>query len=492
MKILSWHWYLFLVIVGAAGTAVEIAGLRFLAPLFGTSLPIWGSAIATVIAGLALGYFWGGKWAQRKILPLQVFQLAALAAGVFLFMPAAYTLAKIVSVTEALPLAFGILFIPSVILGAVNPLAVQVEADRLKKSAGQVAGKISALTTIGSLAGILLPAFLTIPFLGSRETVWIFSGTVLLVSLPFTLSKQSASKGAFFNLLLFAFLSALTSLIPTPSSPNTLLVTETPYQHVVVKAEGDGRALIFDANLGIQSRFTPNTYTDGYWDYLAALPTLFPEKNSLRVLILGAAGSSTEHQLKKFWKGFKDFEMTSVEIDEALFPIADTYFEAPNRAKVASDARIFVTHDTQQYDIIIVDTYTRELTIPFHLASKEFFETLKPRLAEGGILAINSNANSLETLWIRSLARTVGSVFPVVQAASIPHSCNHLLLASEVPHETIVSKHIPSAVSPLLPPLLNPKIPNPNGFLLTDNRAPTDWLGLSALITNPQNNSCSA
>lgn len=486
MKILSWHWYLFLVIVGAAGTAVEITGLRFLAPLFGTSLPIWGSAIATVIAGLALGYFWGGKWAQQKISPLQVFQLAAVAAAIFLLMPAAFTLGSVVSAVEALPLAFGILFIPSVIFGAINPLAVQVEADRLKKNAGEVAGKISALTTVGSLIGILLPSFLTIPLLGSRETVWIFSGAILLITLPILLRFRRT------QFLLFVAAATLTSAITSPKNPNVILTQETPYQHVLVKQEGNSRALIFDANLGIQSRYTPDTYTQGYWDYVAALPALLPEKNPVHVLVLGAAGSSTEHQLIKFWGDSKDFDITSVDIDKELFPIADKYFEAPERTKIAADARIFAKQDTKQYDLILVDTYARELTIPFHLATQEFFETLKPRLAEGGLIALNSNANSLETPWIQSLTRTLHSVFPIVQAASIPHSCNHLLLASEISHEIVTTKNIPAVVAPLLPPLLATKTPPSNGLLLTDNRAPTDWLGFMALIADQKTAPCAA
>ncbi|MEK7557180.1 MAG: fused MFS/spermidine synthase, partial [Patescibacteria group bacterium] len=381
------HWYLFLFTSGAASTALEIAGLRFLAPLFGSSLPIWGAAIATVIAGLALGYAHGGRRAREETTILTVVCYACAGAIFFLLMPAVYHWAKVLPGSVGLTLAYAILFVPSVVFGAVNPLAVQVEAARRGEAAGSVAGRISSLTTIGSLLGILLPSFITIPFLGTRETSWVFGGAVLLLSLPLLFepkgSPRAKSRGPLISIVLLALAAALTSLIPAPPDPDTIFAAETPYQHVAVKQYGSTRALTFDATFGIQSVYTRERYTDGYWDYVAAPPAFLPKEN-IRVLVLGAAASTSEHQLQKFWAGQKTFEFTSVELDGALFKIADAYFDPPERTTVAADARAFIASDTNQYDIIIVDAYARELTIPFHLVTQEFFETVKPRLAAGG------------------------------------------------------------------------------------------------------------
>ena len=46
---------------GAALLGVEIAASRVLAPFFGNSLYVWGSLIGVVLAGLAIGYWVGGR-----------------------------------------------------------------------------------------------------------------------------------------------------------------------------------------------------------------------------------------------------------------------------------------------------------------------------------------------------------------------------------------------------------------------------------------------
>lgn len=477
MQASSTHWYLYLFAVGAASTALEIAGLRFLAPLFGTSLPVWGAAIATVIAGLALGYSHGGRRARETTTALTVVRYASLGAALFLLMPAVYTLAQVLPAAAALPLAFGILFLPSIIFGAVNPLAVQVESVRRGEPAGAVAGKISSLTTIGSLAGILLPSFLTIPFFGTRETTWIFAGATLLLGIPWLMSNRRTLTA----ILIFAASASLLSLIPSPTAEGVVFTKETPYQHVTVREWNGGLALSFDANLGIQSFYTSEPSIGGYWDYVAALPAFIP-KEKVRVLVLGAAASTTERQMQNFWEGRKTFEFTSVELDGEIFAIANKYFHPPTRRMVSADGRTFAASDKSSYDIILVDAYSRELTIPFHLATQEFFETLAARLTDHGILVINANATSPDNIWIRSLARTVNQALPQIHLASIPNSCNHLLLATEQPLPE--AGETPIAVTSLLPIITTASAPLTNGLLLTDNRAPTDWLGLAALLAS--------
>lgn len=487
------YWYAFLLAAGAASTAVEMTGLRFLAPLFGSSLPVWGAAIATVIAGLAWGYARGGRQAERMVSPLLPIQTAALGAAVFLWTPAAYRLAAWLrdlslnqNISAALVGAFGVSFlallIPSIVFGSFTPLAVQVEAARRRIPAGAAAGRIFTITTIGSMIGIIVPSFLTIPMLGTKATVWLFSGILLLLAGGRLLIPRRAA-GA-----LLAAMGLLTSFIPPTDDPAVLLAVETPYQHVTVRQQSGKRSLAFDAHLGTQSVMTNSVYTDGYWDYLAALPAFLPADEP-KVLVLGAAASTTERQLQRFWSGRKSFHFTSVELDGALVPIAQAYFDPPERQSIIADARAFTAADKNRYDFIVLDTYARELSVPFHLTTIEFFTGLKDRLDSGGILAVNANSLSRDSLWIKSLARTLTAVFPDVRVATVPHSCNHLLLAAAtpLPHS---APSVPAIVSPLLPTLLAAALPSPGGILLTDDRAPADALGLLALITSPDNSSC--
>ncbi|MEX1997823.1 MAG: fused MFS/spermidine synthase [Candidatus Andersenbacteria bacterium] len=491
------YWYTFLFIVGTASIAVEIAGLRFLAPLFGSSLPVWGLAIAAVLAGLAWGYTRGGQLAGQGNALALVFRQAAWGSTIFLWMPAVFALAiwlrdisfaqaSVVYIIPAFLLPYGILLVSSVTFGMVNPLAVQAEADRRNQPAGQVAGRISALTTTGSLAGILIPSFITIPLLGSHITVWLFAGVALALSAGPLVKERTQ----LVRMLSLAAIAILVTLAMRSYNENILFAKETRHQYVTVHQQDNTRTLIFDASLGIQSVFTPDLYTDGYWDYMASLPALLPETDiEVSVLALGAAASTTERQMQRFWQDTRIFKFTSVELDSELFDIADAYFDPPERQTVTADARIFTASSANTYDIIAVDTYAREVTIPFHLATTQFFAQLADRLADHGVIAVNINATSADTLWVRSLARTLHEQFPHVRLVHVPQSCNYLLLASHIslPTDALAA---PAPVIPLLPALRNAIPPRTDGLLLTDDRSPTDLLGFAAFIRPMSTFSC--
>ena len=492
------YWYTFLLVVGTASIAVEITGMRFLAPLFGSSLPVWGLAIAAVLAGLAWGYTIGGQLVQRGSDPILVFRQAAWGATVFLWMPAVFALAMWLQdfshqlnsffyLAPAAILAYGILFISSYVFGTVSPLAIQAEADRRRQSAGQVAGRISALTTVGSLAGIIIPSFLTIPLLGSNITVWLFAGLALSLSVRPLVQEPKH----LLRLLSLAAIAVLITLALRSPSDNIIFAKETKHQYVTVQQHGQTRQLVFDANLGIQSKYTPDLYTNGYWDYLASLPALLPETDTdISVLVLGAAASTTERQMHRFWQDTRTLKFTSVELDGDLFAIADAYFYPPKRQTVTADARQFVASTSTKYDIIALDAYARELTIPFHLTTTQFFTQLSEHLAPNGLLAINVNTASTDSLWLRSLGRTLYAQFPHLRLIHVPQSCNYLLLASRksLPAENLSA---PSAVIPLLPTLRTTIPLRTDGLLLTDDRSPTDLLGFAALISPTNNASCS-
>ena len=53
-------------VVGAASLGVEIAAARLIAPYFGASTIVWANTIATVLTALAIGYWLGGRLADRR------------------------------------------------------------------------------------------------------------------------------------------------------------------------------------------------------------------------------------------------------------------------------------------------------------------------------------------------------------------------------------------------------------------------------------------
>ena len=52
-------------LTGAAVMVIELLGTRLIAPFYGASLYVWTSVISVTLIALALGYFVGGRWADR-------------------------------------------------------------------------------------------------------------------------------------------------------------------------------------------------------------------------------------------------------------------------------------------------------------------------------------------------------------------------------------------------------------------------------------------
>ena len=59
-------WLYFIVfLTGASVMVIELLGTRLIAPFYGASLYVWSSLISVTMIALAVGYFVGGRWADR-------------------------------------------------------------------------------------------------------------------------------------------------------------------------------------------------------------------------------------------------------------------------------------------------------------------------------------------------------------------------------------------------------------------------------------------
>ena len=148
---------------------LEIVGSRVLAPVFGTSLFVWGALITTFLAALALGYALGGRLADRRPDPGMLAALLA-GSGIVLFVVfaspdallAALGRAPIPDRFRALVAAVVLFGPPSVLMGMVTPFAVRLAAKEIA-TVGSASGRLSALSTAGSILGTFATAFFLIP-----------------------------------------------------------------------------------------------------------------------------------------------------------------------------------------------------------------------------------------------------------------------------------------------------------------------------------------
>src|SRR6476659_10673447 len=123
---------------GIGSLATEIAASRMLAPYFGASTIVWANLIGIVLAGLAVGYWLGGRLADRRPEPAL---LARIVLGAAIFIALVPFAAKpFLDVTvQGLDKAsagavigsfFAVVILlapPVVLLGMVSPFAIRLD-----------------------------------------------------------------------------------------------------------------------------------------------------------------------------------------------------------------------------------------------------------------------------------------------------------------------------------------------------------------------------
>jgi len=405
-------------ISGGVLLALEIVASRVVAPYFGNSVYVWGSLIGVFLAALSLGYFLGGRIATRwpSWGPFLAFVLAAGACIYPIPHVASGVLGAIADRDygpRANPLigATVLFFLPSVLLGTISPYAVRLRA-RSVEGIGNVAGALYALSTLGSIVGTLLAAFVLISSLGVHAIIQILGATEMgLAVLGFLWMRRM--RGAAAAAAVIAIVLAAGTSVP-PDGPGVVYARDTVYHRISVTDDGDYRYLRLDQ----------------YWqsgrDLAAPLRTVFPYTDYLHlaalfapplrhVLFVGLGGGTAQ---SRFFHDYPDAQIDVVEIDPAVVDTARRYFALPSSPRLAvhvQDGRLWIRRTPERYDLIVLDAYLID-TIPFHLATREFYENAAAHLTPGGVVESNVIGATLgpESRLFRAFYKTFRSVFPAV------------------------------------------------------------------------------
>jgi len=89
-------------------------------------------------------------------------------------------------------------------------------------------------------------------------------------------------------------------------------------------------------------------------------------------------------------------------------------------------------HSARQYSLIVIDAY-RPPYIPWHLTTYEFFQVVRDRLQEDGVLAINVGRAPNDQQLLDGLVGTIGAVFPSVHVMDVPGTFNSIVYATMQP-----------------------------------------------------------
>ncbi len=410
---------------------IEILGGRLLAPFFGYSIYQWGALIGVVMAALAAGYALGGRVGDRP--GARRFLLIALAVS-------AACVALIPLIADALLPHFrgfgpawgaviasaALLGVPSVLLATTSPIVIKLTAN--ERIAGS-AGRVYALSTVGSIAGTFFTAFLVIPEIGTRLGHYLASAFVA-IALTALLAETRQWRGIAATIGAFALLYPWPPALPA----HVILRTESIHNIIEVHDHPNVRALYLNYTTGVQTlEVKGQVLTGEYFDLFLLGPHL---NGGRKVLMLGAAGGVAMKQIATV---FPDADITGVDLDPAVLQVARDYFglkDHPRIRLVAEDARWFLAQTGERYDVIAIDLYVTG-SIPFFTATAEFFTLARSRLTENGVLLMNVLSRRRGEEHIAPFVRTLQSVFPNVYAASFG---NYLLVATNRPTELAAIK----------------------------------------------------
>lgn len=431
--------YLIIFFTGAGTLALELLSSRILTPYFGVSLYIWSSILAITLTFLAVGYYAGGWLARRAGADGRAFAFfIAPAVSVAAIVVACLNYPWLFPRLAALDLLVGsviasaiILAIPLVVLSAMNPLLIAIRPD----TAGDAgAGRVLFVSTAGSVAGVIVTAFLLIPYVTNFRGLLVLA--FVLALLPAT-GLRAVGQGRRRSLLAVAaaagviLAGGLFLLAPAylgkdrdivaggyvfrPRAEYTSVFGNLKVVEFAVRDDPSVYINLFVTDGLIQNRLMPDGRS--YSDYTHALNALAAAyaPGAETALVLGLGAGVLPRNLAE-----RGIAVDAVEINESMVTAMREHVGAEDGWQVhVADARTFVGTCRGRYDLAVVDLFHGDGT-PDYLLSAEFFADLRRCLSPDGVAVMNAFALEQDGTNYRSLVATVQSAFPTIDAFRRP------------------------------------------------------------------------
>ena len=403
---------------GAVVMSMELIVSRILTPVFGSSTYTWGSLIGIILAGLSLGYFLGGKIADKDPKFRKICSIIFSAGLYIVFVP--FIAPSVLGFTlNALPqnqfsslfATFVLVFYPTVLLGFVSPYVIKLGTVTLHK-VGNISGSLYSISTLGSIFGTFLTIFVLIPTIDVRTVLYGLGIVLMVVSLLGLKNWPKVLTVAVIIILFTPSSSIVTGLMPHTGT--VIIEEETQYSHLDVVDSDNKRTLYLNGMRHSQmDKDNPNDLVLKYTKYFHLGKLFNPQLE--KILFVGGGGFSGP---KNFLENYPDSLIDVVEIDPKVIEIAKTYFSLKDNPRLQifnEDARTFLMNSDDKYDLIILDAFATDY-VPFHLLTQEYFQILKEHLEPKGVVVSNI-LGSLEgdtSDLPRAVYKTMKSLFPTV------------------------------------------------------------------------------
>ena len=440
-------WYGLTVFLSSAILLVlEITAGRLIAPYVGVTIYSWTSIIGVILAGLSLGNWLGGRWADRGA--------DERSTGIALALAAAFSLLSLLTLTLIAPVlqassldlisasflyVLCMFFIPSLLLGIPTPLLTTL-ALNLDDRTGHIVGRMHALAALGSIVGTFLTGFVLIQYLGSRTVIIVASLVLFLLALPFL--RNVSKKGLVSILVLGVSITSLTQVKNGFTSPCEYESNYFCLRVVDVSEQapfGTANALILDHLLhGINHETDPEILISPYVHLMQELIAQHFESKELSHLHYFFAGGGSYTQPRAIKHGTPTATVMVAELDPIVTQTVQQFlYVDPFDFDIHhGDARTTLfRRKAAEFDVIVTDAF-HDIAIPYHLVTLEYVRLAKSKLKPGGIFTTNVVDAFPDPKMVKSLMKTLQQEFSHVDVwldhiPQAPQRMTYVISASE-------------------------------------------------------------
>lgn len=493
-KITAYKFHALSFSMGFVLMTLEITASRIVAPFIGNSIYSWTSIIGVILLSLSLGNVFGGylsdKYADQKILSL-ILILCGVSISII---PAINRLAPSLLAINASFIAsiilfsFVLFFMPSFLLGASFPFFLKFSADNIAEI-GLISGKLSSLSSLGSITGTFLTGFFFISHIGTLQTLLVLSSFLFFCGILLIPAKKFHNKAFFF--LLFIMLNVFSLYINRlggKTNQHIIYEQDSDYYNIRVMsiesiAPANTLKLLFldDGVHSVESTESDKLiapYTQLNSEIIQSI-----SNNPKRIVFIGGGSYSLPKNIKSIYPAAS---IEVIEIDKQVTITAEKFFNLDSKEikTITEDARLFFAKNKNSYDLIINDAYNSTISVPWHLTTQEFLTDINNSLSDDGVYIANfiSSSQKNRPNLLNSYHKTTASVFPGVVAlktlATPDNVQNMTLISIKNPDQQIINTLTQKFKNALIDDsLLNV----PESILLTDNFAPIERLILPVI-----------
>ncbi|MDX3775635.1 hypothetical protein QE250_16065 [Chromatiaceae bacterium AAb-1] len=463
---------------GLSSFVYEIAWIRMLSLVLGSSTHAFEMMLSAFILGLAIGGYWIRKRIDSLVHPVRYLAKVQILMGVLAFATilayhwtfdwmafvldalkrndAGYTLFNISSHVIALVVMLPATICAGIALPLITLILLRENADT------SAIGKVYASNTLGGIFGVVLASGLLLPYLGLKNTVVagalidvllglllfslivpalmkkqlllvssVFAGTLLLLSQMLQWDSARLASGVYRD----GQLGHKNIVMHKDGRTATVSVVKNDFQIAILT---NGKT---DASVSLDDDRNPDEPTQAL---LGALPLLY-NPAAKRAAVIGIGSGITSHILLS---SPQLEQVDTIEIEPVMLEGARWFgersartFTDPRSKLIIDDAKSYFSSQQQQYDLIISEPSNPWVSGVSSLFTVEFYHFIHQRLHDGGLLI----------QWIHLYENELELVYSILKGLDSRFGDYHIYASNNVDLVIVAAKEqLPERVAPEL------------------------------------------